>query len=158
LMGAFSLIPQVVDRVSTPVVANGGIADARGIKAAFALGAEGAQIGTAFLACEESGASALHRAAVLGGAASKTALTRGFTGRLARGVKNKLLDLMSGPDVKVLPYPLQRNLVRHITSLAETANRPDLVPLWSGQSANLVRFTSAREFPVAMIFEMSAST
>jgi nitronate monooxygenase len=81
LTGTFSLVPQVVDRVSVPVVAAGGIADARGIVAAFVLGAEGVQIGTAFLACEESGASPQHREALLRGKAGRTALTRGFTAR-----------------------------------------------------------------------------
>jgi len=87
-VGLIALIPQIVDAIGVPVIAAGGIADARGIVAAFALGAEGVQIGTAFLACEESGASALHRETVLRGEACRTALTRGFTGRLGRGVKN----------------------------------------------------------------------
>jgi nitronate monooxygenase len=88
LTGTFSLTPQVADTVSVPVVAAGGIADARGVLAAFALGAEGVQIGTAFLATEESGASSLHRNALLSEKARSTALTRGFTGRLARGIRN----------------------------------------------------------------------
>src|SRR3984957_832101 len=82
LMGTMALVPQVVDAVRLPVIAAGGIGDARGIVAAFALGAEGVQMGTAFLACEESGANALHRHALLSGQAKQTALTRGFTGRL----------------------------------------------------------------------------
>src|SRR6202035_5420032 len=80
LTGTLSLVPQIVDAVGVPVVAAGGIADARGIAAAFALGAEGVQMGTVFLACEESGASSLHREAILSGKASRTSLTRGFTG------------------------------------------------------------------------------
>ena len=96
-------MPQVADRVSAPVVAAGGIADSRGIVAAFALGAEGVQIGTAFLACEESGASPQHREALLSGKAGQTALTRGFTGRLGRGIKNRLLETMNTPGVEVLP-------------------------------------------------------
>ena len=108
LTGTFSLVPQVADLVSVPVVAAGGIADARGIVAAFVLGAEGVQIGTAFLACEESGASPQHREALLRGEAGQTALTRGFTGRLGRGIKNRLLDMMNAPGVGILPYPLQR--------------------------------------------------
>ncbi len=107
LTGTFSLVPQVADAVSVPVVADGGIADARGIVAAFALGAEGVQIDTAFLACEESGASVHHRNALLGGQAKQTALTRGFTGRLARGIKNRLLDELNHKGIEILPYPLQ---------------------------------------------------
>ena len=87
LTGTFSLVPQIVDIVDVPVIAAGGIADARGVIAALALGAEAVQMGTVFLACEESGASRLHREALLGEAAGHTALTRGFTGRLARGIR-----------------------------------------------------------------------
>src|SRR5215217_2161096 len=92
LVGTFSLVPQVVDAVKLPVVAAGGIADARGVVAAFALGASGVQMGTVFLSCEESGASPSHRDALRTREAGTTALTRGFTGRLARGIRNQLLD------------------------------------------------------------------
>jgi nitronate monooxygenase len=151
LTGTMSLVPRIVDRVSLPVVAAGGIADARGIAAAFALGAEGVQIGTAFLACEESGASALHREAILGGHAARTALTRGVTGRLARGIHNRALETLSAPDAELLPYPLQRQLVRHLTAAAEKAGRRDLTPLWAGQSASLVQHTKATELLDALI-------
>jgi nitronate monooxygenase len=97
LTGTFSLVPQTVDAVKVPVVAAGGIADARGIAASFALGAEGVQMGTAFLACEESGAHPLHREAILSGRAGHTALTHGFTGRLARGIDNELLQMLNKP-------------------------------------------------------------
>lgn len=103
LTGTMALVPQVVDVVNLPVVAAGGIGDARGIVAAFALGAEGVQMGTAFLACEESGANPLHRKALLGGQV-QTALTRGLTGRLARGIKNRLLDTLNQKDVELLPF------------------------------------------------------
>jgi NAD(P)H-dependent flavin oxidoreductase YrpB (nitropropane dioxygenase family) len=92
LMGSFSLIPQVVDAVQLPVVAAGGIADGRGLKAALALGAEGVQIGTAFLACAGSGANTTHREALLSKGTARTELTDKFTGRLARGIKNHLMD------------------------------------------------------------------
>jgi nitronate monooxygenase len=144
LTGTFSLVPQVVDRVSVPVVAAGGIADARGIAAALALGAEGAQLGTAFLACEESGATALHRQTLLSGK-SRTALTRGFTGRLARAIKNQLLDSMNAPGVPILPYPLQRFLMRSVMLPAEKSGRADLMPMWSGQSVNLIHHTKAAD-------------
>jgi nitronate monooxygenase len=144
LTGTMALVPQVVDTVKLPVVAAGGIGDARGIVAAFALGAEGVQMGTAFLACEESGANPLHRNALLNGQAKQTALTRGFTGRLARGIKNRLLDELNRKDIEILPYPLQRALVRHLSIPAEKAGKPELLPLWAGQSANLSRCTDVR--------------
>jgi nitronate monooxygenase len=155
LTGTMALVPQVVDAVKLPVVAAGGIGDARGIVAAFALGAEGVQMGTAFLACEESGASALHRKALLSGGARQTALTRGFTGRLARGIKNRLLDELNQKNVEILPYPLQRALVRHLSIPAERAGRPELLPLWAGQSANLSRYTDVRALLDTLVKEVS---
>jgi nitronate monooxygenase len=155
LTGTMALVPQVVDAVKLPVVAAGGIGDARGIVAAFALGAEGVQMGTVFLACEESGANPLHREALLGGQARQTALTRGFTGRLARGIKNRLLDELNQKDVEILPYPLQRALVRHLSIPAEKAGRPELLPLWAGQSANLSRCTDVRALLDTLVKEIS---
>ena len=155
LMGTMALVPQVVDAVKLPVVAAGGIGDARGIVAAFALGAEGVQMGTAFLACEESGASTLHREALLSGQAKQTALTRGFTGRLARGIKNRLLDELNQKDIEILPYPLQRALVRHLSIPAEKAGRSDLLPLWAGQSANLSRCTDVHALLDSLVNEVS---
>ena len=155
LTGTMALVPQVVDAVKLPVVAAGGIGDARGIVAAFALGAEGVQMGTAFLACEESGANPLHRKALLSGQAKQTALTRGFTGRLARGIKNRLLDELNQKDVEILPYPLQRALVRHLSIPAEKAGRPELLPLWAGQSANLSRCTDVRALLDTLVKEVS---
>jgi nitronate monooxygenase len=155
LTGTMALVPQVVDAVKLPVVAAGGIGDARGIVAAFALGAEGVQMGTAFLACEESGANALHRKALLSGQAKQTALTRGFTGRLGRGIKNRLLDDLNRKDVEILPYPLQRGLVRHLSIPAERAGKPELLPLWAGQSANLSRCTNVRALLDILVKEVS---
>ena len=156
LTGTFALVPQVADRVSVPLVAAGGIADARGVAAALVLGAQGVQIGTAFLACEESGANPHHRAALLGGGAGTTALTRGLTGRLARGVKNQLLDTVNAAGVEILPYPLQRHLVRNVSTLAEKAGRPDLMTMWAGQGANLARHKRAADLLDTLVSEVSA--
>src|SRR6266481_5840601 len=155
LTGTMALVPQVVDAVRLPVVAAGGIGDARGIVAAFALGAEGVQMGTAFLACEESGANMLHREALLSGQAKQTALTRGFTGRLARGTKNLLLDELNQKNVEILPYPLQPALVRHLSIPAEKAGRPELLPLWAGQSASLSRYADVHALLDTLVNEVS---
>jgi nitronate monooxygenase len=155
LTGTFSLTPQAVDAVSVPVVAAGGIADARGILAAFALGAEGVQIGTAFLVSEESGASPHHRDALLSGKAQNTALTKGFTGRLARGIRNQLLDELNGPGVEILPYPLQRFLVKNLSVLAEKAAKTELLQLWAGQSASLSRETDAKVLLQTLVSEVT---
>jgi nitronate monooxygenase len=155
LTGTISLVAQVADAVRIPVVAAGGIADARGIVAAFALGAEGVQMGTVFLACEESGASALHREAILGGKASRTSLTRGFTGRLARGIHNQLLEEMNHPGVTVLPYPLQRGLMRSLAIPAQQAGRSELLALWAGQSAGIARHRDVATLLQSLVNEVS---
>lgn len=155
LTGTFSLVPQTVDAVKLPVVAAGGIADARGVAAAFALGAEGVQMGTAFLACEESGANALHRDAILNGKASRTSLTRGFTGRLARGIHNQLLEEMNKPGVEILSYPLQRILMRNLAIPAQQAGKAELLALWAGQSAGLARCLGVTAFLQSLIDEVS---
>jgi nitronate monooxygenase len=151
LTGTISLVPQAVDAVKIPVIAAGGIADARGIAAAFALGAEGVQMGTAFLACEESGAHPLHREAILSGRAGHTSLTRGFTGRLARGIHNELLQSLNQPDTKVLPYPLQRALMRNLALPAQKAGNSELLALWAGQSANLARCPDVEELLESLV-------
>ena len=151
LTGTFSLVPQTVDALNVPVVAAGGIADARGIAAIFALGAEAVQMGTVFLACEESGAHPLHRQAILSGRAGRTALTQGFTGRLARGIDNELLQMLNKPGAKILPYPLQRVLMRSLALPAQEAGRSDLLALWAGQSANLARCAEIRELLQSLV-------
>ena len=156
LIGTMSLVPQVVDRVGVPVIAAGGIADARGVIAALALGAEGVQIGTAFLACEQSGASRLHREALLGKEAAYTGLTRGFTGRLARGIHNRLMQELNREGNVILPYPLQRLLVRNLSVAAEAADRSDLMQLWAGQSATLSTHTDALDLLTSLITEVAA--
>jgi nitronate monooxygenase len=151
LTGTMSLVPRVVDVVEVPVIAAGGIADARGVIAALALGAEAVQIGTAFLACEESGASRLHREALRGPDAGHTGLTRGFTGRLARGIRNRLMDELNRNGAESLPYPLQRGLVRNLSVAAEAAGRSDLMPLWAGQSAGLCTCAGVVSFLTSLV-------
>ena len=155
LTGTLSLLPQIVDIVDLPVIAAGGIGDARGVIAAMALGAEAVQLGTVFLTCEESGASRLHRKTLLEKKGGHTALTKGFTGRLARGIRNRLMDDLNAKGTEILPYPLQRGLVRNLSIAAEAAGRPDLVPMWAGQSANLSACTNVPAFLNALIAEIS---
>jgi nitronate monooxygenase len=154
LTGTFSLVPQIADVVDVPVIAAGGIADARGVIAALALGAEAGQMGTVFLACEESGASLLHRQALRGKRAGHTALTKGFTGRLARAIHNPLLEELNQRETEILPYPLQRALVRNLAIPAEAAGRSDLLPLWAGQSANLSTCTDVSAFLSSLVEEV----
>ena len=155
LTGTFSLVPQIADTVDVPVIAAGGIADARGVVAAMVLGAAGVQMGTAFLACEESGASPLHRQVLQGKKAGHTALTKGFTGRLARGVHNRLLEELSRDGTPILPYPLQRRLVRNLSVAAEAAGRSEFLPLWAGQSAGLSDCTEVLAFLTSLVEKVS---
>jgi nitronate monooxygenase len=155
LTGTLSLVPQVVDVVDVPVIAAGGIGDARGVVAAMALGAEAVQMGTVFLACEESGANRLHRETLRRGNAGHTALTRGFTGRLARAIRNRVMENLNQSGTEILPYPLQRELVRNLAIAAEAAGRGDLVPMWAGQSANLSTCTDVSAFMTSLVEEIS---
>src|SRR5437773_10681502 len=153
--GTFSLVPRIVDVVDVPVIAAGGIADARGVISAFALGAEAVQMGTAFLTCEESGASRIHRETLMQRKAEFTGLTKAFTGRLARGIQNRLMSDLKQERAEILPYPLQRVLVRNLSVAAEAAGRADLMPLWAGQSANLSTCTEASVFLNSLVEEVS---
>src|ERR1700720_1526192 len=155
LTGTLSLVPQVVDIVEVPVIAAGGIGDARGVIASLALGAEAVQMGTAFLACEESGANRLHRETFRRRNAGHTALTKGFTGRLARAIHNRVMEDLNRNGAEILPYPLQRELVRNLTIAADAAGRTDLVPMWAGQSANLSPCTDVSAFLTSLVEEVS---
>jgi nitronate monooxygenase len=155
LTGTLSLVPQVVDTVDVPVIAAGGIGDARGVIASLVLGAEAVQMGTVFLACEESGASPLHRETLRRRNAGHTALTKGFTGRLARAIHNRVMEDLNRNGTEILPYPLQRELVRNLTIAADAAGRADLVPMWAGQSANLSTCRDVSTFLTSLVEEVS---
>lgn len=140
-----ALVPQVADSVKVPVVAAGGIADGRGFLSALVLGASGVQVGTAFLACEESNASAAHREALRRESARYTALTRVFSGRYARGIKNTFMSEMRPFENEVPRYPLQNWLTGSIRSAAAKMGRAELMGLWAGQNAPLVRHNKASD-------------
>jgi nitronate monooxygenase len=143
LIGSLALIPQVVDAVRIPVIAAGGIADGRGIAAALCLGAQGVQVGTAFLACRESGARELHRQTLFGPQARHTALTRAFSGRLARGIRNRLLEELAEHQTTLPGYPVQGWFASTLKPAALAQKRDDLLALWCGQAAPLLRQRSA---------------
>ena len=149
LTGTLALVPQVVDAVRVPVIAAGGMADGRGVAAALMLGAAGAQLGTAFLACEESAAAPLHRQALFSPAAADTALTRTFSGRLARGIRNRLLR--EGAVLTPAPYPVQNWLMGELKRAAFAAGRSDLGSLWCGQAAPLLQHRHAAALMAALV-------
>ncbi len=144
LVGTFALVPQVVDAVSVPVIAAGGIVDRRGVAAAFALGADGVQVGTAFLATTQSAATTAHRAAIHETAADESVLTRAMSGRLARGARNRAVRAIEASGT-IAPFPMQNWLTGKFRAAAGEQNLGELQSLWLGQAAPLVRLDDATE-------------
>jgi nitronate monooxygenase len=143
--GTLALVPQVVDAVSVPVIAAGGISDARAIAAVFALGASGAQIGTAYLFCPEAKVSPLHRAALRSATDDGTALTNLFTGRPARGLINRVMREV-GPLYDDAPaFPLAGGALAPLKAAAEAKGSSDFSSLWAGQAASMGREMSAAQ-------------
>jgi len=138
-VGTLSLVPQVADAVRVPVIAAGGIADGRGIAAAFMLGAAGVQIGTAYLFCPEATVAAPHRRALSEGSARETALTNVFTGRPARGIVNRAMRELGPISPDAPAFPLAGGALAPLRAATEPAGSEDFMPLWSGQSAGLGR-------------------
>ena len=144
--GLFALLPQVRDAVSVPVIATGGIADARGVVAAFALGASGVQLGTAYLFCPEAKVSPLYRKALQEATDNGTVLTNLFSGRPARGMVNRFL-LESGPmSSEAPPFPYAATLIAPLRAASERAGSIDNLQLWAGQAAALGKPGSAAQF------------
>jgi nitronate monooxygenase len=144
VVGGVALVPRIVDRVSVPVLLAGGIMDGRGIAAALALGAEGVQLGTAFLGCPESAApESLRRA--LRDTADATVVTRAYSGRHARLVRTRLVEAIEAAAVEPLPYPVQAVVTTDLRAAAPAANRADLLLVLTGQAAGALRALPAAE-------------
>jgi nitronate monooxygenase len=136
-IGLAALVPAVVDAVDRPVVATGGIMDGRGIVAVLALGAAAAQLGTAFLRTPEAGTNPAYRAALATADAGATVLTDRFTGKPARGIRNRYIEAF--PDITVPPYPLMHALTRELRAQAARRGRGEYLSLWAGQGVGLGR-------------------
>lgn len=156
LTGMMALVPLVADAAKAPVIAAGGIADARGIVAALALGAQAVQIGTAFLACDESGAPSVHREMLRGDERKDTALSRVFSGRLARGIRNRFMEEMAAHEAELPPYPIRNWFSGTLRKAAIQQGRGDLLSLQAGQAAALVRHRSAAALVDALVRDTSA--
>jgi nitronate monooxygenase len=151
--GTLALVPQIVDAVSVPVIAAGGIADGRGIAAAFALGAAGAQIGTAFLLCPEAATTSLHRDALRYAREGTTVVTNVFTGRPARALVARLV-LEIGPISNALPdFPLPMGGLAPLRAKAEQQRSLDFTPVWSGQAAPTTNEMPAKALTVKLVKE-----
>jgi nitronate monooxygenase len=156
-IGLMALVPQIVRAVRRPVIAAGGIMDGRGIAASMILGAQAAQLGTAFLACPESGIAAVWKQKVLEARDDSTRLTRAFSGRYARGIVNPFMDRMRLFQEEVPAYPVQNALTTEIRQAAAKAGRPEFMSLFAGQGAAMVRQAPAGELVQTLVEELRAS-
>ena len=143
-VGTFALLPQIVKAVKLPVIAAGGIADAAGVAAVIKLGAIAAQVGTAYLLCDEATTSPIHRAALKDPGAVHTALTNRFSGRPARSIVNRVMREL-GSLGEVPPFPMAATAIGPLRSAAEATGLGDFSPLWSGQNTSGCREISAAQ-------------
>ncbi len=152
LVGTMALVPQVVDAVRIPVIAAGGIMDGRGVAAALCLGAQGAQLGTAFLAAAESGAAAAYKARVLAADETATTITRAFTGKPARAIRNRFTEALTEPDAEVPPFPVAAALAMPLLQAAIARDDASTMPLYAGQGTRMATADGAADI-VARIVE-----
>ena len=156
MIGTMALVPQVVDAVSIPVIASGGIMDGRGVAAALALGAAGVQLGTAFLTCAEAGVPEAYKDAILSAPEDSTRITRAFSGRPARGIANRFLTGMQSVT-EVLPFPLQNAITRPMRAESSRQNRADYLSLWAGQGTRMARRITANELVERLVAETDSA-
>ncbi|WP_019529743.1 NAD(P)H-dependent flavin oxidoreductase [Dasania marina] len=144
-MGSFALLPQIVAAVTLPVIAAGGIADAKGVKTALDLGAIAAQIGSAYLLCPEAKTSTLHRAALSSDRVQHTAVTNLLSGRPARGIVNRLISELGPINTKAPEFPLAATAISALRLQAESQGLDHFSPLWCGQNASGCQTISATD-------------
>jgi nitronate monooxygenase len=155
MIGTIALVPQVVDAVTVPVVASGGIMDGRGIAAALALGASAVQMGTAFLTCDEAGIPQAYKDAILSAHENVTRVTRAFSGRPARGIANRFMTEMEALGIgdHILAFPFQNTLTRPLRTAAARQGRAEYLSLWAGQGLRLARRQPASELVACLAQE-----
>lgn len=151
--GTFVLLQLIREKVKVPIIAAGGIASGRGIAAALTLGADAAQIGTAFLATDESNALPIHRQMLFSDAAKYTTLSRAFTGRLGRGITTTIAKNLFHKEAALLPFPLQTTFMAPLRKAALEKEKWDMILFWGGQIAPILRHTKAKELMKALIEE-----
>lgn len=135
MIGTFVLVPEIVAHVKIPVIAAGGIKSGSTIRAAFQLGAKAVQIGTAFIASQESLAIASYKTALAKAQATDSALTRAFSGRWARGIRNQFMDAIEASGLNIPPYPIQNVLTAGLRAQAQQADRKEFTNMWADQTA-----------------------
>jgi nitronate monooxygenase len=157
MIGTLALVPQIADRVDCPVIAAGGIMDGRGIAAALALGADAVQLGTAFLAVDESGAPAPYKESLSGAVDTDTVVTRAFTGRPLRGLRTRFVDEIEASGKQIPPYPLQAGLLAELREAGLEQGRLDVVGRLVGQGVPCIRGGSAGELVRLLVEETEAA-
>jgi nitronate monooxygenase len=157
MVGTFVLVQLIREKVKTPIIAAGGIASGRGIAAALTLGADAAQIGTAFLACDESGALPVHREALFSPAARYTSLSRAFTGRLGRGISTRVAHDLIGNEGNILPFPLQTTFMSPLRKAALDQQKHEMVLFWGGQIAPILKHRKAATLMQSLLDETNTS-
>jgi nitronate monooxygenase len=155
ITGTFVLLQLIKEKVKTPVIAAGGIANGRSVAAAITLGVEAVQVGTAFLACDESGALPVHRRMLFSDVAKYTTLSCAFTGRLGRGITNRLAKDLEGKEKQFLPFPLQSTFMSSLRKAALDQQKWDMIHFWSGQIAPILKHTKASVLMQSLIDETS---
>ncbi|MBL8251569.1 MAG: nitronate monooxygenase, partial [Candidatus Competibacter sp.] len=156
LVGTLALVPLLAQHVRVPIIAAGGIMDGRGLAAMRMLGAAGAQMGTAFLACPESGAHPAYKALLGQGNELATTLSRTFTGRCGRVLRNRLVDELRAHEAELPGFPLQLLLTQELSQAASEQGLTDFMPLWAGQGCHLCQQRPAGEL-VALWAEQAAA-
>jgi nitronate monooxygenase len=139
MIGTLALVPQVVDSVSVPVIAAGGIMDARGLVACLALGASAVQMGTAFLGCPEAPIADAWRESLHRAEAEETTVTDAMSGTLARGIRNRYIEEVEALDEPLLPYPAHYSLSRNLRKAASERGDPRFMAMWAGQGVGMIR-------------------
>ncbi len=153
LIGTLALVPQVVDAVSVPVIAAGGIMDARGLVACLALGASAAQLGTAFLGCPETPIGDAWRDTLHTAEAEATTVTEAMSGKPARGIRNRYIDEVEALDEPLLPYPAQYSISRELRKAAAERGSSEFIAMWAGQGVGLVRKRPAADLVDDLVVE-----
>ncbi|MBA3537668.1 MAG: nitronate monooxygenase [Tatlockia sp.] len=154
LIGLKRLLPQLIAHLKIPVIAAGGIMNGRAIKASLMLGASAVQMGTVFLTCKESGIHSKYKEALLATTADDSVLTAAFSGRLARGLRNKFIDRLATHPESILPYPIQNAMTSSMRSEAAKQNCTDFMSMWAGQSAYLCKEMTVVELMRELVEEL----
>ncbi|MFT6318475.1 MAG: nitronate monooxygenase [Urechidicola sp.] len=153
LIGTMALVPQIVDAVKIPVIAAGGIMDARGVVAALALGASAAQMGTAFLGCREAPIAGVWREKLMSSQADDLVVTKALSGKPARGLRNRYIDEIDALNETLLPYPLQYSVTQALRREAQLQDNPDFLAMWAGQGIGMLQENDIASLMAALVTE-----